>query len=105
MKPKDAPERCTVVGGLCVLVRFLHSHFGDSPLSMYQVSFDSLSYLKRYDMDKLIIAIIKMGSNSVITCNRVTVLVLCTISNSHLSMYPVSFESLLYFQEIHTEQI
>ena len=36
--------------------------------------------------------------NSVITCNRVAVLALCTISNGHLSMYKVSFDSLLYFQ-------
>ena len=41
---------------------------------------------------------IKMGNNSVITCNRVTVLALCTISDGLLSMYQVSFDSLLYFQ-------
>ena len=41
---------------------------------MYQVSFDSLLYFKRYATDKLIIATSKTGSNSVITCNRVTVL-------------------------------
>ena len=52
----------------------------------------------RYATVKLIIANIKMGSNSVITCNRVTVLALCTISDSHLSMYQISFDSLLYFQ-------
>ena len=34
----------------------------------------------------------------VITCNRVTVLALCTISAGRLSMYQVSFDSLLYFQ-------
>ena len=49
-------------------------------------------------MDKLIIAKIKMGRNSVITCNRIIVLALCTISDGHLSMYQVSFDSLLYFQ-------
>ena len=49
-------------------------------------------------MDKLIIAKIKTGSNSVITCNRVTVLAPCTISDGHLSMYQVSFDSLLFFQ-------
>ena len=49
-------------------------------------------------MDKLIIAQIKIGSNSVITCNRVTVLALCIFSDGHLSMYQVSFDSLLYFQ-------
>ena len=50
-------------------------------------------------MDKLITAKIKTGSNSIITCNRVTVLALCTISDGHLSMYQVSFDSLLYFQK------
>ena len=39
-----------------------------------------------------------MGSNSIITCNRGTVLALCTISDGRLSMYQVSFDSLLYFQ-------
>ena len=53
---------------------------------------------KRYATDKLIIAKIKMGSNSKITCNRVTVLALCTLSDGHLSMYQVSFDYLLYFQ-------
>ena len=48
----------------------------DSPLSTYQVSFDSLYYFKRYAPDKLIIAKLKKESNSVITCNRVTVLAL-----------------------------
>ena len=46
----------------------------------------------------LLLQKLKMGSNSVITCNRVTVLALCTISDGHLSMYQVSFDSLLYFQ-------
>ena len=39
-----------------------------------------------------------MGSTSVITCNRVTVLAPCTISDGCLSKYQVSFDSLLYFQ-------
>ena len=57
-----------------------------------------MKYFKRYATDKLIIAKIKMGNNSVITCNRVTVLALCTISDDRLSMHQVSFDSLLYFQ-------
>ena len=36
---------------------------------------------------------------TVITCDRVTVLALCTSSDGHLSMYQVSFNSLLYFQK------
>ena len=59
---------------------------------------ERVKYFKRYATDKLIIAKIKMGSNSVITCYRVTVLPLCTISDGCLSMYQVSFDSLLYFQ-------
>ena len=55
---------------------------------------ERVKYFKRYATDKLIIAKIKKGCNSVITCNRVTVLALCTISDSRLSMYQVSFDSL-----------
>ena len=40
----------------------------------------------------------KLRQEVVITCNRVTGLALCTISDGHLSMYQVSFDSLLYFQ-------
>ena len=38
------------------------------------------------------------GNNSVIACASVTFLVLCTFSDGRLSMYQVSFNSLLYFQ-------
>ena len=61
---------------------------------MYQVSFDSLYYCKRYTPDKLIIAKIKKGSNSVVTCNRVTVLALCTFSDGPLLKDQVSFDFL-----------
>ena len=37
-------------------------------------------------------------ASSVITCDRVTVLALCTSSDGPLSMYQVSFDSLLHFQ-------
>ena len=49
-------------------------------------------------MNKLINAKIKMGSNLVFTCNRVTVLALCSIFDGCLSMYQVSFDSFLSFQ-------
>ena len=68
-----------------------------SPPSLYRVSFIYLQYL-RYAPDKLTIAKIRNGSNSEITCDRVTILALCTSSDGHLSMYQVSFNSLLYFQ-------
>ena len=41
---------------------------------------------------------IRMGNNSVITCDRVTVLALCTSSDGRLLMYQVSFNSRPYFQ-------
>ena len=66
VKPKDAPRRYAVVGGLFS---------------------ERVKYFKRYATDKLIIAKIKMRSNSIITCNRVTVLALCTISDGRFSMY------------------
>ena len=74
-----------------------------SLIALYQcirsfVVFFLYGLLKRYATDKLIIAKIKTRSNSVITCNRVTVLALCTISDGHPLMYQVSFDSLLYFQ-------
>ena len=68
-----------------------------SPLSLYQVSFIYLHNFLRYAPDKLTFAKIRKGNNSVITCDRVTVLALCTSSDGCLSMYQVSFYSLLYF--------
>ena len=70
----------------------------DSPLSTFIVSFDSLKYFKKYAPDKFISANIKKGSNSVNTCNLVTVPTLCAISDAHLSVYQISFNSLLYCQ-------
>ena len=54
---------------------------------MYQVSFNSLLYFQRYAPDKLLIAKIKKGSNSINTGDRVMVLAFCTCSNGPLSMY------------------
>ena len=65
---------------------------------MYKVSFDSLLYFQRYASDMLFIANIKMGSNSVNAGDRSKVLAFCTFSDGLLSMYQVSFNSLLYFQ-------
>ena len=55
------------------------------------------SILYRYAPHKLIFAKIRKGSNSVITCDRVTILALCTFSDSLLSIHQVSFNSLIYF--------
>ena len=60
---------------------------------MCQVLFD-----QRYALDNIIIAIIRKEVNSVITCDRVTVLALYISSDDLLPMYHVSFNSLPYFQ-------
>ena len=57
----------------------------DGCLSMYQVSFNSLLNLLRFAPDKLFIAKIKKGSNSVNTGDRVMVLAFCNSPhNPHL---------------------
>ena len=66
---------------------------------MYQVSFNSLLYFQRYAPEKLFIAKIKKESNSINAVDRVTILASCTSADGPLSMYQVSFNSLLvYFQ-------
>ena len=74
--------------------------FPHSPLSVYQVSYIYLQYFYRYTLDKLIIAKIRKGNNSVITCGRPMVLALCTSSDGLLSVYRVSFNALSLFLEI-----
>ena len=66
-------------------------------LSMNQVSFISLLYFQRYAPDKLFIAKIKKGSNSVNTGDRVMVLGFSNSVHGPLSMYQVSFIYLQYF--------
>ena len=56
---------------------------------------ERVKYFKRYASDKLINAKIKMGSNSVITCNRVTVLALSLMAVSQCIRFHLI---LLYFQ-------
>ena len=69
----------------------------DGPLSIYQISFNSLLYLLRYAPDKLFIAKINMGSNSINTGDRVMDLALCNFSHHHLSVYQLSLNYLQYF--------
>ena len=71
--------------------------FADGPLSMYQVSLNSLVYLQRYAPDKLFIAKIKKGNNSLNTVDRVMVLALGNFSHGPLSVYQVSLNYLQYF--------
>ena len=65
-------------------------------LSMYQVSFNSILYFQIYALDRLFIAKIKKGSNSVNTSDRVRVLAYCNFLNGPLSVYQVSFIYLQY---------
>ena len=69
------------------------------PLSLFQVTFIYLQYFQKYASDKLTIAKVRKGNNSVIICDRGTVNALCTSKNGRLSMYQVSFNSLLRFQK------
>ena len=57
---------------------------------MYQVSFDYLLYFQRYAPDKLNIAKIRTGNNSISTDNRVMVLPFCTFPHS-ISITVLSF--------------
>ena len=52
---------------------------------MYQVLFNSRLYFQRYAPDKLFIAKIKKGSNSINTGDMVAVFVFCTSSDDPLS--------------------
>ena len=65
----------------------------DGRLSMYQVSFISLLYFKRYRPDKLFIAEIKKVSNSVNTGDRVMVLAFCNSLHNSLT---VSFHLFIF---------
>ena len=80
-------------GDYVMVLAFCNSLQG--PLLVYQVSFIYLQYFLRYAPYKHTITKIGKGNNSVITCDRVTVLALCTSSDGCLSMYQVSFNSLL----------
>ena len=70
----------------------------DDILSMYQILFYFLLYFQIYTPDKLNIAKTRKGSNSVNTGERIMVLAFCHFPYGHLSIYQVSFNSLIYFQ-------
>ena len=71
----------------------------DDILSMHKVLYNSLLYFQRYAPDKLNIAKIRKGSNSVNTGDRFWfLLAFCTFSDGRLLIYQVSFNSLEYFQ-------
>ena len=78
---------------------FLHSAIPLTvSISVYQVSINSFVSFQRYAPDKLFMAKIKKGSNSVNTGDKVMILALCTSSDGPLSMYQVAFNALIYCQ-------
>ena len=82
-----------------MVLAFCNSLHG--PLSVYQVSLNHLQYFfLRYATDKLFLAKIKKGSNSVYTGDRVMVLAFCNSPRGPLSEYQVSLNYLQYFLEI-----
>ena len=58
-------EREITVSFVLIELWFLHCTTSNGHLSKYQISFNSLLYFQRYALDKLFIAKIKKGSNSV----------------------------------------
>ena len=83
----------------------MHSAICVFPLSVYQVSFNSLLYFHRYAPDNLFIVKIRNGDNSVIICDRFMVLAFCTFSDNPLLMYQVSFNSLVHFQRYFADKL
>ena len=70
-------------------------------MALYQyIKFHLFNFNSLRDMlqTSLLLQKIKKGNNSVITCDRVMVLALCTSSDGTLSMYQVSFNSLENFR-------
>ena len=65
-------------------------------LSMSQVLFNSLLYFQRYPLDKLNIAKIRKGSNSVNTGDRVMVHAFCHSRYGPLSVYQVPFHLITF---------
>ena len=91
---------------LCrVMVLTFCTSSDDILLSMYRVLFISLLYFQRYAPDKLNIAKIRKGSNSMNTGDRVMVIAFCDSPHCPLSVYQVSFNSLLYFQRYASDKL
>ena len=67
------------------------------PLSIYQSSFNSLLYFRDMLLTSFLLQILKRGSNSVNTGDRVTVLAFCNAPHGPLSVYQVSLNYLQYF--------
>ena len=69
----------------------------DDPLSLSQVSFNSLVHFQRYARDKLFIAKMKKGSNYVNNVGRAVILALCYFPHCPLSVFQVSLN---YLQDV-----
>ena len=79
---------------------FLHFSSTHGPLLVYQISFNSLVYFQRYAPDKLFIAKIKKGSNSVNTDDRVMILAFCPSPDGYLSMNKFHLIPLYTFRDM-----
>ena len=75
-------------------------HYAIFLVTLYQcIEFHSIPlYIQRYALDQHFIALIKNRGDSVNTGDRVTVFKLCNFPYDPLSVYQVSFNSLVYFQ-------
>ena len=83
---------------LVIELLFLHSALSLMALYQTQGSFNSLLCFQRYAADKLFIAKINKGSNTVNTGDRVMLLAFATFSDGPLSIYQVSSNSFLYLK-------
>ena len=70
----------------------------DDPLSLSQVSFNSLVHFQRYAPDKLFIAKMKKESNYVNTVGRVVILAFCYSPHCPLSVFQDSLNYLQYVE-------
>ena len=92
-KLKKGSHSVNIIGRVMILELCT---FADDPLSLSQVSFNSLMYFQRYARDKLFVAKMKKGSNCVNTVGRVVILALCYFPHCPLSVFQVSLNYLQY---------
>ena len=70
-------------------LQFLHSALPLMAVYQCEVSFNSLLFFQRYAQDKIFIAKIKKGSNSINIGDRVMVLAFCNSTHGPLSVYQI----------------
>ena len=72
---------------------------------MYQVSFNWLASFRDMLRTSFLLQKLKKGSNSINTVDRVTILALYTSVDGPLSIYQVSFKTLVYFQKYAPDKV